>query len=251
MQRTNYLLFIDECGTHDMRFVDPDFPIFVLVGLLVGELYYAKTLVPRVKQLKRIHLPDPNAHLHSRDIRRCHGAFKFLQNSQERKQRFYETINQLFLMSRFRIFAVAIDKARLLRHSLLPLNPYDVSLSQLLSLVCGPPRGVVASRPLIRRMIAESRGGREDRQLQHEYQGLRRFGFSSYGSSFVQRRKPTTVQQLFPPRIEFATKAHAVTGLELADLAAYPIARAVLADDWSNPAAAVVARKLKALVQFP
>jgi len=62
---------------------------------------------------------------------------------------------------------------------------------------------------------------------------------------------PTTVQRLFPTRVDFATKTQGVAGLELADLAAYPIARAALANDWSNPAAAVIARKLKALVRFP
>jgi len=37
MARTRYLLFLDESGTHDMKFVDPNFPAFVLAGLLVGE----------------------------------------------------------------------------------------------------------------------------------------------------------------------------------------------------------------------
>ena len=35
--RTSYLLFIDESGTHDLRNVDPRWPAFVLLGLLVGE----------------------------------------------------------------------------------------------------------------------------------------------------------------------------------------------------------------------
>jgi len=63
---------------------------------LVGELYYSKTLVPRVKQLKRSHLSDPTALLHSRDIRRCYGAFAFLRTQQQRKEAFYEALNQLF-----------------------------------------------------------------------------------------------------------------------------------------------------------
>ena len=31
--RTQHLLFLDECGSHDMRTVDPTFPVFVLVAL--------------------------------------------------------------------------------------------------------------------------------------------------------------------------------------------------------------------------
>ena len=234
-----------------MRYVDPQFPVFVLMGLLVGELYYARTLVPRVKELKRQYLSDPTALLHSRDIRRCEGVFSFLRDSGPRKDSFYLAINQLFLNSRIRLLAVAIDKQRLQGHSLIPLNPYNVSPSQLLSLVCGPPRAVGASRPQISAIIAESRGGREDKELQHEFQQLRRTGLESYGAPDVQDRRPGTVQHLFPSRIDFARKSLAISGLELADLAAYPVARAVMANDWSNPSAAVVITKLRALIRFP
>lgn len=133
-----HLLFLDECGTHDMRHVLPDSRIFVLLGLLVGESYYAKTLVPRVKALKMQFGISLDVPLHSRHIRRWEGAFRFLSSLDER-QRFYCQLNALFKSSRIRIYAVAIDKHRLLERYLLPVNPYNVSISQLLSVVCGPP----------------------------------------------------------------------------------------------------------------
>jgi len=201
-----------------MEHVASDFPVFVLVGLLVGESYYARTLVPRTKQLKRHHLGTTDVPLHSRDIRRFQGPFTFLKTSPERKNAFHKAIGDLFLKSRIRIYAVAIDKKRLREQSLVPLNPYDVSLSQLLSVVCGPPRIVGPSRPSISRIIAESRGRKEE--LQREYQGFRQRGLHSYGSPDVQRRLPTTVQNLFPLRVDFARKSDLVAGLELSDLAA-------------------------------
>lgn len=73
--RTTYLLFLDESGTHDMGHVDARYPIFVLMGLLVGEAYYAKTLVPRVKQLKRRYGLHRTSVLHSRAIRRWEQEF--------------------------------------------------------------------------------------------------------------------------------------------------------------------------------
>lgn len=181
--RTRYLLFLDECGTHDMQHVDPQFPVFLLMGLLVGELYYARTLVPKIKHLKQEYLPaNPNAVLHSRDIRRCQGDFAFLRQSQVQKSSFYDAISGLFASSRIKLFAIAVDKQRLLQHSLVPFNPYNVSLSQLLSAVIGPPRVVGPSRPTVCRITAESRGGNEDKELQSEYQELRRCGLANYGA---------------------------------------------------------------------
>jgi hypothetical protein len=234
-----------------MRNIDASFPVFVLMGLLVGETYYAKTLVPRIKQFKRQHGVGAELCLHSRDIRRREGLFKFLRDDAARREAFLDGIGTLFTTSRIRLYAVAIDKHRLLERSLLPLNPYDVSLSQLLSVICGPPRAVGSSRPKVGRIIAESRGKREDKELQREYQSLRRLGFATYGATDVQQRRPETVQRLYPDRIDFLRKERAAAGLELADLAAYPIARAVVSQHWASPSVRVVQAKLRQLVLFP
>ena len=234
-----------------MRNVDPTFPVFVLAGMLVGETYYAKTLVPRIKALKQRHLGDKDIILHSKKIRRCEGAFERFKHDTDARDAFHAGIAEVFERSRIRLFAVVIDKPRLRDRFVVPLNPYDVSLSQLLSVVCGPPRLPGAWRPHISRIVAESRGRREDKELQREYQQLRTSGLMSYGSEHVQNRRSTTVQRLFPSRVDFVRKAMAVAGLELADLAAYPIARAAMTGDWSYRSAAVVAKKLRAIIFFP
>jgi hypothetical protein len=250
-RQTNYLLFIDESGTHDMHNVDPRSPVFVLLGLLVGEVYYAKTLVPRVRKLKLRHGLTVDSVLHSRHIRRWEGDFAFLQDPKLRSA-FYEGISGLFRQSRIRLYAVVVDKVRLRDRYLLPMNPYDVSLSQLLSLVCGPPGLPGLWRPNVGRIVAESRGKREDKELQAVYQGFRKKGFDSYGAPDVPSRRPSTVARLFPPRVDFIKKAKVLAGLELADLAAYPIGRAVITGDWSNPSYLVLAEKLRApVLTFP
>lgn len=248
LRRTTYLLFLDECGTHDMLHIDEEFPVFVLLGLLVGETYYAKTLVPRVKALKLKHLGTTAAVLHSRDIRRCDGAFQFLRQGGERKTSFLAAIGNLFAASRLRLYAVVIDKRRLKQRFLATLNPYDVSLSQLLSVCCGPSR---MFQPTIARIIAESRGRREDRELQREYQSLRGAGLWNYGSRDVQNRRVVTVTKFFPTQVHFVRKSDVVAGLELADLAAYPIARATISNDWGRADCQVVMGKIRSLVNFP
>lgn len=248
--RTQYLLFIDESGSHGMVNIDPKWPLFVLVGLLVGEKYYKRTLVPRVTALKIKHGLGTDVVLHSRDIRRQEGDFQFLRDS-VRRMVFYEDLNSLMIESRFRLYAVVVDKLRLKRKFLTDMNPYDMSLRQLLSLVCGPPDAVGANRPAVSRIIAESRGRVEDKELQHEFQSCRRVGLASYGTPGVQRRRPSTVARFFPDRVTFARKSRVIAGLELADLAAYPIGRASLNEDWDHPAYQIVARRLRAIVPSP
>ncbi|MBU0617389.1 MAG: DUF3800 domain-containing protein [Planctomycetes bacterium] len=248
--RTRHHLYIDESGTHDMKHVDPNWPVFVLVGLLVGETYYAKTLVPRVKQLKRCHALPLDAVLHSRDIRRWEGPFGFLKDP-VRRQAFYEDLNVLYGSLRVRLYVVIIRKARLARGYIFVPNPYDVSLGQLLSLVCGPPGTPGPWRPNVVKIVAEKRGKLEDKQLHVEYQLFRKHGLPSYGAPNVQPRRPSTVSRVFPERIDFVRKSRAVSGLELADLAAYPIGRAFVNQDWENPAYLALAPKIRALLPFP
>ena len=132
-----------------------------------------------------------------------------------------------------------------------PPNPYDVSLSQLLSLTCGASATPSVWRPKVARIVAEGRGGREDKQLQTEYQRFRGSGLSSYGADGLQNRRAQTVARVFPGRIDSVRKNKVVTGLELADLAAYPLGRAYVNDEWSNPAYLAVATKLRGFVAFP
>lgn len=233
-----------------MNTIDPNWPIFVIVGLLVGETYYAKTVVPRMKALKKAHGLNPATPMHSRSIRRWEGEFSFLQDTL-RRSALYEGINALIDGLRVRLYAVVIDKVRLQKRFLVQLNPYDVSMSQLLSIICGPPRIVGVNRPNVVKIVAESRGKLEDRQLQSEYQNFRSGGLSGYGAKGIQYRRRQTVRRLFPERVEFAKKSRVIAGLELADLLAYPIGRAVISQNWDNRAATVAFRKLKELVVFP
>lgn len=228
--------------------LDPNWPVFVIVGVLVGEKYYQRTLVPRIKDFKKRHDIPLKASLHSKDIRRCENDFQFLMDP-AKKSRFYAEWNELFLSLRIRIYAVVVDKRRLRERFLVPLNPYDVSLSQLLSIICGA--GGPMRKPEITQIIAESRGRVEDKELQAEYQSYRRYGLFNYGSEGVSNREASTVNRVFPGRVDFLRKAAVVAGLELADLAAYPIGRAVVNNDSSNPALAVVKSKLRGLVLSP
>jgi len=87
--------------------------------------------------------------------------------------------------------------------------------------------------------------------LQAEYVKFHSAGLWNYGEGRIQNRRAETVRRLFLPRIQFGSKRDAESGLELADLAAYPIARAVINGDWLCPAARVIGAKLEAMAPFP
>lgn len=241
---TKYLCFIDECGTHDMKTIQTDFPVFTLVGLLVAERYYQKTLVPRVKAFKIKYFGDDDIILHSREIRRLERRFSVLKADVTRKELFYQELNEIIALARLRIYAVVIDKQLLLKRFIFPMNPYDVSLHQQISLICGPPGILGINRPQVSNIIAESRGRDVDHDLQNEYMRIRDYGAKSHGAR-VQNRQGSTIQKLFPSKIQFVKKKVNVIGLQLADLAAYPISRAILNGSWDNPAAQVIATKIK------
>jgi hypothetical protein len=95
------------------------------------------------------------------------------------------------------------------------------------------------------------RGKAPDKLLEAEYVKFHGAGLWNYGERRIQNRKAGTVWRLFPDRIDFRGKNDGGVGLELADLAAYPIARAIISGDWSRPDARVVGAKLEALAPFP
>jgi hypothetical protein len=248
--KPSYLCFIDECGSHDMSSIQPEFPVFTLVAMLVSEKYYRDTLVPRMKKLKIKYFGDSEVIFHSRDIRRLDKRFSIFRHDQPLKEEFYKELNHSISNARIRYYAVVIDKLQLLQRSLFPLNPYDVSLHQLISLMLGAPGMLGTKRPFVSKIMAESRGKQEDRDLQNEYVRIRDYGTSNYGTK-LQNRQSATIQKLFPDKIQFLKKAQNSIGLQLADLAAYPISRAVMNGSWDNPSAQVIATKLnKRLIVF-
>ncbi len=87
-----YYFFLDETGDHGLTYVDPNFPLFLLCGCLFSEkeLLNAKELI---KEFKRKYFRTEEVFLHSRDIRKCNGAFQILFDMGLKKS-FYEDINK-------------------------------------------------------------------------------------------------------------------------------------------------------------
>jgi hypothetical protein len=221
----NYFLFLDESGDHGLNKIDPNFPIFVLCGCLLSEDSYSN-FVAQLTELKERYWNNAKVILHSRDIRKCEKEFSILLNN-EVKAAFYADLNKIITETEFTVIAAAIDKLEhQKKYGLLADNVYKMSLSFIIE------RTVfwLDSQPGSNKRLyigIERRGAKEDKELKSHFQKV-----LQVGTYYVQASR--MLEYRFS--IHFRFKADDVSGLQLSDLVAYPIARHVLDKERANPA---------------
>lgn len=82
-----YKLFLDESGDHNLKVIDPNHPVFALVGCIFEENYYNKEAIKKVKELKIKYFNSTEVILHSRDIRKQENKpFLVLRNKEARDE---------------------------------------------------------------------------------------------------------------------------------------------------------------------
>ena len=226
----SYILFMDESGDHNLENIDNTFPAFCLAGCVFESEYYKQVVRPSVDALKQRFWGRTDVILHSSEIRKHRGPFSFLGNA-DKRQEFYEAINELIDKMDFTIIAVVIlKKAHLDHYGDGARHPYHLSLefikerySMMMNRKEKNSEGY---------MMAESRGLKEDTLLKRQFFNLKRFGTRfqptlSNISSFWMEKKNANI-----------------AGLQIADLVAYPIAAKVLRPDLEQKSFDVVIGKL-------
>ena len=210
MANERYLVFGDESGTADLR-DDPYFPVFAVAMCVFEETAYRDVVVPMFENLKLRHFGRPDAPLHERDIRRRAGIFASL-NGERGRQAFAEDLTGVIRAAPFKIAAVVIDKRS---RPQFPLHLFDlysfcvnVGLERIQRHLL-----LIGADDQPQRIIFESRGKSEDRDLTGEIAAFQRVAHRSLD---------------IKAEIEFETKEARLIGLEIADLVAYPIARHVI-----------------------
>ena len=226
------IAFLDETGNHSLNHGDADYPIFGLALLICEHESYARRIVPSFCKLKLDYFGREDVILHSTDIRKCRGEFAFLLNP-EMRQPFYGRINEIMSGSDYQIIAPIIQKARhRQRYGENAINPYDLALEFALERLLVLMEQQTQETILI---YAESRGKNEDEQLKEVFNRV-----TTYGTYYLKQERfaAKTIQ------LEFRRKEINITGVQMADLVAYPIARYVLNPDQANPAYEVVKKNL-------
>ncbi len=242
----SYIVYLDETGDHSLELIDKDFPVFALAMFICETTYYNHTILPLVAQLKSDYFGHEGVILHSRDIRKAQKHFGFLTNKQKREE-FVTRINAIMNDLEYSLIVSVIKKQNHKdKYGLFADNPYDLAkmfcLERLLPLLEDANQNKV-------HIVAESRGKKEDNDLQLSF-----FKIISQGISYHSAERFKNIDF----KLNFVPKAMNIIGTQLADLAAYPIARYVLNRKRQNLAYDIVSKKfyqgkgfVKGLKVFP
>lgn len=221
---TRFRLYLDESGDHTYRSLENPSQRYLS---LTGCIFVPKDYIPfsrELEELKQKHFgqyphrdPDDPIILHRKDIINRRGCFSLLKEP-GLETNFNDDLLGLFEKTRFVVISVIIDKkAHLVEYGDAAFHPYHYCLAAILERYAGMlnhfnVRGDV---------MAESRGGTEDRQLTNAYLNIYFSGTLFRSSEFYQRVLTSKEVKLKPKRAN-------VAGLQLCDLLAYPIKQGVL-----------------------
>ncbi len=226
---SDYIVYVDESGDHGLVSIDPQYPVFVLAFCIFEKSAYTDTIVPAFQRLKFDFFGHDLVVLHSHDIRKAKKEFSILLNSQVRK-RFMAALTTEITNAPFTLIASVIDKNKLKEQYAYPANPYDIAMVFCLERTYRflQDLGQHENRTTI---CFECRGKKEDNELELAF--LRVIS----GGNWFDGNMPFD--------IEFANKQANSTGMQLADLVAYPIGRRTIRPNDPNPAYDVVMKKFR------
>jgi len=217
------VLFLDESRDHNLSVIDPQYPMFVLGGVIMDKAYAEGFLAEKLNEFKQEMFGTTDIVLHTADITRNRNGFEKLKDKSFR-DRFYNRLNGLMAELNYSVVACAIRKQdHLSRYGVAALDPYLLSLDILVERFCFDV-GRVSCGGLI---VAEKRDSTLDRELDLAWLNLK-----IQGTRFLQA---TDIEDRILA-LNLRAKKDNIAGLQLADLVVSPIGRHVLGkrdrDDW-------------------
>ena len=217
-----YRLYIDEVGNSDLgASQDPNHRYLSLTGVILELGYVGSTLFPAIEALKRKFFgshPDEPIVLHRKELVNKKPPFESLQDP-DTEQAFNNELLSLLGQFDFTVITTVIDKLEhLQRYQVWRFDPYHYCLTTVVE------RYVLwlKRRDHVGDVMAESRGGKEDRRLKDSFEQV-----YSVGSDFIKPEE--FVGRLTSRQLKIKPKANNIAGLQLADLIAHPSFRATLA----------------------
>jgi len=216
-----FRLYIDESGDHVFRRLDdPAHRYLCLLGCVFQGAHYRAfhTGIEELKQRHIPHSPDEPVVLHREDIINRRGCFWRLRDPAA-SAAFDGELLDLIGQADFRIIAVVIDKKAHQERCDVPAHPYHLGLGFMLQRYCG----LLNHINRVGDVMAESRGGAEDRLLKRSYGWSHERGVWMSPASFFQRSLTSKELKLKP-------KAANIAGLQLADLLGHPVRQAILVE---------------------
>lgn len=228
-----YYLFLDESGDHGLSTINPEFPVFLLCGVIFSRDNYLNFRT-HLNRLKEHFWGGNTAILHSRDVRKCEKEFTILFDLGVKRE-FYEMLNSILSEEEYTVINAAIRKeAYVRRYGRLSSDVYEIALSFIIERTVFLLDEISDEQKQLK-IIIEKRGKKEDTRLKEHFQKI-----VSRGTGYVSAARVNA----YKIQIEFKSKRENINGLQLADLIAYPTARYVLDNDRANPAFEIVRPKI-------
>ncbi len=216
------ILFLDESGDHNLSKIDPQYPLFVLRGVIIDRDYAEGSLARALDAFKRDMFGKTDVLLHTADISRNRNGFEKLTDPTHRGE-FYVQLNALMRELEYSVVACAIRKdEHLNQYGVAALDPYLLSLDILVERFCfemgSGDTGII---------VAERRDPILDGQLELAWTNLKMQGTRYLRASQITDR----IQSL-----NLRSKKESLASLQLADLVVSPIGRHILGkpdrEDW-------------------
>ncbi|HZH52697.1 MAG TPA: DUF3800 domain-containing protein [Microvirga sp.] len=227
---SDYVIYVDESGDHDLASINEDFPLFVLAFCIFRKSDYVREVVPAIQEFKFRWFGHDMVILHEREIRKQQAPFKFLQNQALRAE-FMDELSGIIQSSNVTLIASVIDKRKLKRRYASPGNPYHIGLQFCMERTHAflLERGQEGK---VTHCMFEKRGAKEDDVLELEFRRIKDRG--NFNSAHMEELD-----------ICFVDKKANSSGLQLADLFARPIGLGVLRPGQPNRTRQIIAEKFR------
>ena len=200
---------------------NPNHRYLSLTGVILELGYVESTVFPAIEDLKKRYFhshPDEPVILHRKELVNKKHPFENLRDPNI-EQAFNRELLKLIKELDYVVITIVIDKLEhTQRYTTWRFDPYHYCLTVIVE------RYVLwlKSRNATGDVMAESRGGKEDRRLKDSFERVH-----SSGSNFMS---PEDFQACLTSRqLKVKPKSNNIAGLQLADLIAHPSFRATLA----------------------
>lgn len=225
-QYSKYIVYVDESGDHNLKSIDPQYPVFVLAFCVFHKRHYSEVIVPALEKFKFNHFGHDQIVLHENEIRRRTGQFNIFR-SREHQLSFMNELTQIIEFSNFVLISATIDKRALVKSN--PEgNAYHIALALCMEKLFGF-LNEKNQQDKTTHIVVERRGNKEDDELELEFRRV------CDGSNSLNINLPFD--------IIFAHKQVMSSGLQLADLVARPIGLRTLRPEQENRAFETLQKK--------
>lgn len=224
-----FRLYVDEVGNSDLSASkDENHRYLSLTGIILEYDYVAQEVFPAVERLKQkffgYHPDDTPIILHRKELVNRKFPFGALRDPIIGAA-FDAEILQLLNFLDYKVITIVIDKQEYQnRYSTWSYDPYHYCLAVMVERYVRWLQQEDAEGDV----MAEARGGNDDKRLKDSYEGL-----YAKGTDYVDAKLFST--HLTSSQLKIKPKSENVSGLQLADLIAHPSFKAILNRNQEKP----------------